>query len=49
MGISDEYGSITKGMKANVMITKEIPNYNYLPYAFGDNHSDKVIINGEII
>ena len=49
MGISDEYGSITKGMKANVMITKEIPNYNYLPYAFGDNHIDKVIINGEII
>lgn len=49
MGISDEYGSITKGMKANVMITKEIPNYNYLPYAFGDNLIEQIIINGEII
>jgi imidazolonepropionase len=49
MGISDLYGSITKGKKANLIITKEVPSYNYLPYAFGDNHIDKVIINGECI
>ncbi|WP_274475490.1 imidazolonepropionase [Mangrovimonas aestuarii] len=49
MGLSDTYGSITKGKKANVIITKEIPSYNFLPYAFGDNHLEKVIINGEII
>lgn len=49
MGISNEYGSITKGKKANVIITKSIPSYNYLPYAFGDNHIDQVIINGERI
>jgi imidazolonepropionase len=46
MGISDILGSITKGKKANVIITKEIPSYHYLPYAFGDNHIDSVIING---
>ena len=46
MGISDMYGSITKGKKANLIITKEVPSYNYLPYAFGDNHIDTVIING---
>jgi imidazolonepropionase len=49
MGISDLYGSITKGKKANLIITKEVPSYNYLPYAFGDNHIDKVIINGKSI
>jgi len=49
MGISDKYGSITRGKKANLIITKEIPSYHYLPYAFGDNHIDAVIINGEII
>ena len=49
IGISDRYGSITKGKKANLIISKEIPNYNYLPYAFGDNHIDTVIINGECI
>jgi len=46
MGISDMYGSITKGKKANLIITKKVPSYNYLPYAFGVNHIDKVIING---
>ncbi len=49
MGISDMYGSITKGKKANLIITKEVPSFNYLPYAFGDNHIDKVIINGVCI
>ncbi|WP_292944976.1 imidazolonepropionase [Olleya sp. UBA1516] len=49
MGISKQYGSITKGKKANIIITKPISSYNYLPYAFGDNHIETVIINGEII
>ncbi len=49
MGIENQYGSITKGKKANLIITKEITNYNYLPYAFGDNHIDKVLINGNMI
>ncbi|WP_397362857.1 imidazolonepropionase [Olleya sp. R77988] len=49
MGISNQYGSITKGKKANLIITKPLSSYNYLPYAFGDNHIDQVIINGEII
>ena len=49
MGIATEYGSVTKGKKANLIITKEVPSYNYLPYAFGDNHINTVIINGEII
>ncbi len=48
MGISTMYGSISKGKKANLIITKEIPNYHYLPYAFGDNHIDSVIINGQV-
>ena len=49
MGISSEYGSISKGKKANLIISKKVPSYNYLPYAFGENHIDIVIINGKII
>ncbi len=49
MGIADNYGSITIGKKANLIITKKIPSYYYLPYAFGDNHIDQVIINGNSI
>lgn len=46
MGISGTHGSITKGKEANLIITKEIPSYGYLPYAFGSNLIDKVIIKG---
>jgi len=49
MGISKDYGSITIGKKANLIITKEIPSYYYLPYSFGENNIDKVIINGKLI
>lgn len=48
MGLSEEYGSIGKGKKANLIITKEIPSYEFLPYAFGSNKIDTVIINGEV-
>ncbi|MCX7549778.1 imidazolonepropionase [Xanthomarina sp. F2636L] len=49
MGIENMYGSITKGKKANLIITKQIPSYGFLPYAFGDNNIDQVIINGQTI
>ena len=47
MGVSNLYGSICKGKKANLIITKELPSYYHLPYAFGDNLIETVIINGE--
>jgi len=49
MGISNTHGSIAKGKKANIIITKPINSYNVLPYSFGSNNIDKVIINGELI
>lgn len=49
MGISNQYGSICRGKKANLIITKPISSYNYLPYSFGDNLIDMVIISGEIV
>lgn len=49
MGLSETHGSITKGKKANVIITKEIPSYGYLPYAFGSNLIDTVLLNGQEI
>lgn len=47
MGISDTHGSITIGKKANLIITKEISSYNYIPYAFGGNHVERVILGGK--
>ena len=49
MGISNRYGSISKGKKANLIITKALPNFYHIPYAFGDNAVDTVIINGKTI
>jgi len=49
MGLNDSHGSVTKGKSASVMITKEIPSYGYLPYAFGSNLIETVIIGGHII
>jgi imidazolonepropionase len=49
MGISDTHGSIAKGKIANVFITKEIPSYEFLPYAFGSDLIDIVILKGKII
>jgi imidazolonepropionase len=42
--LADEVGTISKGKRANIMITKEIPSLAYIPYAFGDQLIDKVII-----
>lgn len=49
MGLSETHGSITVGKKANLFITKKIPSYEFLPYAFGSNLVDRVILNGEIV
>jgi imidazolonepropionase len=43
----NEVGSITIGKKANFILTKPIPSLAYLPYAFGDNHIEKVMLAGE--
>lgn len=49
MELENEVGSITIGKKANLIFTKPIPSLAYLPYAFGTNNIDKVMINGAII
>jgi len=49
MEVEKEAGTITVGKKANLIFTKPIPSLAYLPYAFGTNLVDKVMINGEFI
>lgn len=47
MEIEEEAGSIAIGKRANLIMTRPIPSIAYLPYSFGENLVDKVIINGE--
>jgi imidazolonepropionase len=49
MELGNETGSITVGKKANLIITKPIPCLAYLPYSFGTNLIDQVMIGGEFI
>lgn len=49
MGISDTHGYIGKGKTASVFITGKIPSYEYLPYAFGSDLIDTVILKGKIL
>ncbi len=47
MEIANDHGSIAVGKKANLILTKPLSSLAYLPYAFGTNHIERVMINGE--
>lgn len=47
MEVADDLGSITKGKLANLIITKPMSSLAYLPYSFGENLIDKVMIQGK--
>ncbi len=49
MGLSEDYGSIAVGKKANMFITKPIPSYEFMPYAYGSNKVETAILNGEMV
>lgn len=48
MGISSTHGSITIGKKANLIITKPIPSFYQIPYAFGSNLIENVFLDGKL-
>lgn len=49
MGISKTHGSITKGKIANILISKEVTSFYQLPYSFGTDLIEQVIIEGKRI
>ena len=49
MGISDQYGSITVGKKANFFISKPISTVEFMPYAYGSNKVETAVLNGEVV
>jgi imidazolonepropionase len=49
MGLGAETGSISAGKIANLILTKPVPSLAYIPYAFGNDHIEKVMIGGEFV
>ncbi len=47
MELQHKVGSIAKGKKANLIITRPIPSLNYMPYAFGSNNIEKIMLMGD--
>lgn len=48
MGVGTTHGSITKGKKASIIITKPLHSFYEIPYAFASNPIGMVILNGQI-
>lgn len=49
MGLEKTHGSITLGKKANIIISKEVTSFYQLPYCFGTDLIDSMIIEGKKI
>ncbi len=49
MGLSATHGSVTVGKKANIIITKPLHSFYEIPYAFGSNPVEQVMLNGKLI
>jgi imidazolonepropionase len=49
MDLSTELGGLTVGKRASLIITREVPSLAYLPYAFGSDHIDTVLIDGTVV
>ena len=49
MGLEATHGSITKGKKASLIITDPLKDFSHLPYDFGQNHIDQVILIGRLL
>ena len=49
MDLQEEMGSISVGKRANLIITKAMPSLAYLPYAFGSDVVQKVLVNGVLV
>lgn len=49
MGLEKTHGTVTVGKTASLIVTRPIPSFGFMPYAYGNSQIEKIIINGKII
>lgn len=49
MELENEMGTIAMGKKANLIITRPMPSPAYIPYDFGNNPVERMILNGAFL
>jgi imidazolonepropionase len=47
MDVEEDLGTIAIGKRANVFITQQMQSLAYMPYSFGNNLVERVILNGQ--
>lgn len=48
MGLEETHGTITPGKVANLIITRAMPGFGFMPYSYGSSQIKNVILNGKI-
>jgi len=48
MGLEQTHGTISPGKLANLIVTKPMSSFGFMPYSYGSSQISKVIINGNI-
>ncbi|MEN8158164.1 MAG: imidazolonepropionase [Bacteroidota bacterium] len=46
MGLEETHGTITTGKVANLIVTKPMPGFGFMPYSYGASQISRVILNG---
>ena len=46
--LQNDFGSIARGKVANIFISKPMSSIAFLPYSFGSNLVETVILNGKV-
>ncbi len=49
LGLSADRGAVSVGRRADLVVSKPVPSLAYLPYSFGEELVEKVVINGKIV
>ncbi len=49
LGLSADRGAISVGRRADLVISKPVPSLAYIPYSFGEELVESVVINGKIV
>ena len=49
LGLSHDRGAISVGRRADLVVSKPVPSLAYIPYSFGEELIENVIINGKIV
>lgn len=48
MGLEDQVGTVTRGKLAHLILTKPVPNLEFLPYAYGSHLIESTILQGKV-